>query len=121
VHKSPCPDCARKREQRRGSRHARGYDAAWVQLRDEFLTDAANQCCAHCARHGRATPATEVDHIVPFSGPNDPLRLDRTNLQGLCGVCHRRKTAAQQLIDALKSAPGARRGRIWIQIRSDTP
>jgi len=36
----------------------------------------------------------QIDHIVPFRGLDDPLRLDRANLQGLCASCHSRKTAA---------------------------
>ena len=36
----------------------------------------------------------EVDHIVPFKGKDDPLRLDETNLQSLCRPCHATKTAA---------------------------
>jgi hypothetical protein len=33
---------------------------------------------------GMITAASaEVDHIEPFHGKNDPLRLDRSNLQAL--------------------------------------
>ncbi|HXO84685.1 MAG TPA: HNH endonuclease [Gemmatimonadales bacterium] len=96
VEKGRCPSCARKRERQRGSRHARGYDAAWVRLRDEFLADPVNRHCVRCAARDRQRRATEVDHDVPFQGLADPRRLDRQNLRPLCGTCHRQKTAEQQ-------------------------
>jgi 5-methylcytosine-specific restriction endonuclease McrA len=37
-----------------------------------------------------------VDHIVPFRGLNDPLRLDQTNWQLLHPACHSRKTATDR-------------------------
>jgi 5-methylcytosine-specific restriction protein A len=52
--------------------------------------------CAQCQKEGRTTIAQEVDHIVPFKGKNDPLRLDTKNLQSLCIDHHRRKTRQQQ-------------------------
>jgi 5-methylcytosine-specific restriction protein A len=96
VTKGSCTACARKRDQLRGSRHKRGYDAAWVAVTKEFWADPKNKYCACCTRRGLRELATEVDHVVPFEGKDDPRRLDRRNLQGLCGVCHRQKTAAQQ-------------------------
>jgi len=41
-------------------------------------------------------PAEEVDHIRPFHGPADPLRLDASNLQSLCHACHVTKTWADR-------------------------
>lgn len=38
--------------------------------------------------------ATDVDHIVAIEDGGDPWA--RTNLQGLCGPCHSRKTRAEQ-------------------------
>jgi 5-methylcytosine-specific restriction protein A len=96
VRKGPCADCSKKREQLRGSRHERGYDAEWDRLRAEFMCDPANKYCVHCIARHALELATEADHIVPFTSPEDPRRLDRSNLQPLCGTCHRRKTAAQQ-------------------------
>lgn len=92
--RGPCRDCARKR----GSRHARGYDAAWVCLTRRFWRIPSNRWCVCCAAGGVRTRATEADHIVPFVGLDDPRRLDLTNLQPLCGTCHRRKTGAQSAI-----------------------
>lgn len=79
---------------RYGSRIVRGYDAAWLRLRAWFMRQPCNVACAHCLAAGVVTIAAEVDHIVPFDGPADPRRLDRTNLQALCVPCHRRKHAA---------------------------
>lgn len=53
---------------------------------------AKHPLCVHCDRHGRVTPAVEVDHAVPLHLGG---REDRTNLQGLCGNCHKLKTAAE--------------------------
>ena len=48
--------------------------------------------CQNCLRHGRVTPATEVDHIVPVAqGGTDDL----TNLEAICTSCHREKTARE--------------------------
>lgn len=91
VAKGPCKACARKRDQLRGSRHQRGYDAAWVRLTDVFWRDPAHQYCRRCAARGIQEAATQVDHIVPFEGLEDPRRLDPTNLQPLCGTCNRQK------------------------------
>lgn len=45
-----------------------------------------------CARHllkGKVEPAVEVDHVVPlFKGGTE----HESNLQSLCGPCHRDKT-----------------------------
>ena len=40
-----------------------------------------------CARDGRITEATVVDHIIPHKG-DDNLRWDETNLQSLCQPHH---------------------------------
>jgi 5-methylcytosine-specific restriction endonuclease McrA len=85
-------------DHRYGSRIARGYDEAWLKLRARFLRQPGNVACAHCLAVGRVTIAAEVDHIVPFRGLEDPLRLAWTNLQGLCVPCHRRKHAAALMV-----------------------
>lgn len=50
--------------------------------------------CVECLRHGKATPATDVDHIVPHKG-NKRLFWDRSNWQPLCHECHSRKTVLE--------------------------
>lgn len=80
-------------DERRGSSSSRGYDYRWRKLRDAHLTQ--NPLCVNCAEKGLIEQAEEVDHIVPFQGKDDRLRLDPHNLQSLCGPCHRVKTAHQ--------------------------
>jgi 5-methylcytosine-specific restriction protein A len=67
----------------------RGYDSDWRRLRAEVLQ--AEPLCRLC----RSAPATEVDHIAPFHGLHDPLRLARGNVRPVCVLCHRRRTARQ--------------------------
>lgn len=76
----------------RPSSSVRGYDRQWRKLRNKFIKQ--NPLCAHCLP--KVVPAQHVDHIVPFSGKSDPLRLDWKNLQSLCQACHTRKTKAEQ-------------------------
>jgi 5-methylcytosine-specific restriction protein A len=57
--------------------------------RDDYI-------CQHCFhRDGILTPATAVDHIIPFTSNSDPRRLDVNNLMSLCTPCHSRKTVEQ--------------------------
>src|SRR5688572_24601320 len=64
---------------RRGSARERGYDTAWEKVREIHL--AEHPICQDCEAEGR-TNATDldVDHVVPFNGKADPLRLDASNL-----------------------------------------
>jgi len=57
-----------------------------------------NPLCVHCTEEGRTTAAQDVDHIKPFKGKDDPLRLDWDNLQGLCRKHHNRKTSGEQVL-----------------------
>lgn len=78
-------------ERQRGTASQRGYDATWQRLRKMVLN--ANPLCRSCQRDGMATPATEVDHIVPINRGGE--RLDRKNLQALCKSCHSKKTVRE--------------------------
>lgn len=80
----------RARIDRREAAHKRGYDHTWANLRNAYL--AQHPLCEHCEQRGRVEPAREVDHIKPFNGRDDPLRLDWKNLQSLCHPCHVAKT-----------------------------
>jgi 5-methylcytosine-specific restriction protein A len=91
-----CQRGAQQRERYKGTRHERGYDNAWVKLRARFLSISAHQFCCVCERKGHLVPTDEVDHIIPFNGKDDPLRLEWTNLQGLCSRCHDDKHRAQR-------------------------
>lgn len=89
-----CPACQRTRhrlqDRHRGSARTRGYDGTWDKL--ARIVKLEEPLCRICRAEGRITATEEIDHIIPFSGPDDPLRLDRENLQGLCGPHHRSKT-----------------------------
>jgi 5-methylcytosine-specific restriction endonuclease McrA len=83
------------------SRHARGYGAAWVKLRDAIMR-RDNYLCQCCLKQGRATPATECDHITPkHKGGTD----DEDNLQALCKPCHTDKTAIETAESQGRNAP----------------
>jgi 5-methylcytosine-specific restriction protein A len=58
-----------------------------VLERDRYL-------CQACQRQGKATPATEVDHIVPEAegGTSVP-----SNLEAVCGPCHKAKTQQEAI------------------------
>lgn len=95
----------KKRDGERGSRHDRGYDAAWVKLRDRFLRQ--NPLCAECLRCNRDHLADVVDHILPVRD-FPAARLQKTNLQSLCTDHHAVKTAMEGFareIDALDELP----------------
>lgn len=70
---------------------ARGYGAAWQRARKLALERDCGLCQV-CARAGRVTVATAVDHILPKSrGGTDELG----NLQAICTPCHRAKTQTE--------------------------
>ncbi|MCB2130917.1 MAG: HNH endonuclease [Rhodobacteraceae bacterium] len=74
-----------------GSRHDRGYGYRWVKLRDAIMA-RDGYLCQPCQRTGRATPATEVDHITPKSRDGED---DADNLQAICSPCHSAKTKGE--------------------------
>ena len=59
------------------------YGYQWQKVRARFL--AAHPLCAECMARGRATPASEVHHILPLSRGGTH---DETNLAALCKPCH---------------------------------
>ena len=70
----------------------RGYGSRWRRESKKFLQ--LHPLCEECLRHGIATPATVVDHIIPHRG--DPkLFWERSNWQALCKKCHDRKTGRE--------------------------
>jgi 5-methylcytosine-specific restriction protein A len=76
-----------------GGSTKRGYGHDWQQLRRYHLSH--EPLCRLCKARGHTVAAQEVDHIKPFDGLDDPLRLDGSNLQSLCKSCHSRKTRRQ--------------------------
>ena len=81
---------AREYERFRGSAASRGYDSRWQKARLSFLR--AHPLCAECAKAGRYTAATVVDHIIPHRG-DQKLFWDPDNWQSLCKYHHDQKTA----------------------------
>lgn len=79
--------------QHTGTRQQRGYGADWQKVRDRKL--AVDPFCAECKRKGRDVVATQVHHIKPFRGLNDPLRLAWDNLESVCEACHVRASARE--------------------------
>ena len=76
----------------KGSTAARGYDAAWQELRAAVLRE--EPFCRFCLAAGRHTASEHVDHIRPISvgGTNN-----RINLRALCASCHNSRTRRDQL------------------------
>jgi len=68
------------------------HSPSWRILREIKLSN--DPLCEECKKKGILTPATEVHHIVDIY--EDPsLRLEYSNLQGLCKSCHSQKTVAK--------------------------
>ena len=87
----PAPAGGWKPDTIRGSRHQRGYGAAWDRTRKRIF-DRDEGLCQNCLKHGRPTPGTDVDHKLPKAqGGGD----EDENLQLLCRACHREKTARE--------------------------
>lgn len=70
---------------------ARGYDADWRRVRDNFL--AEHPLCAVCLANGMTVAASDVDHVLAIRKGGE--RLNPANLQSLCAGCHSRKTARE--------------------------
>ncbi|WP_411744893.1 HNH endonuclease [Reinekea sp.] len=69
-----------------------GYGKEWRALRIQIL-QRDEYMCVECKRNGIATAATDVDHIKSKAlGGTDAV----TNLQSLCGACHKAKTIAER-------------------------
>jgi 5-methylcytosine-specific restriction protein A len=80
-------------DDRRGSRHERGYGKEWDILRKRILSRDKG-LCQPCLQQKRYRPARHVDHIIPkFEDGTD----DDANLQAICKTCHDAKTQAEAL------------------------
>ena len=81
-----------KRRDIRPDAAARGYDHQWATFVAQCET-AHNATCELCWRHKRrAVPREALDHVIPFRGLTDPLRLDVEDTRPLCRSCHAGKT-----------------------------
>lgn len=86
-------------DDRRGSRHERGYGAAWDKRRVRILRRDRG-LCQPCLQQGVVTKATQVDHIrnkaeAKAAGWTDEQIDADENLQSICTECHKVKTAAE--------------------------
>jgi len=81
----------KKYDDKRGSRHERGYNSKWVKASQNYLK--ANPLCRMCweSEPRRRKPATLVDHIEPHKG-DMVLFWKISNWQALCVPCHAIKT-----------------------------
>lgn len=62
-----------------------GY--AWMRIREQVLR--LEPVCYICKIKGRATLATEVDHVIALiNGGSNDIK----NLKGICQPCHTAKT-----------------------------
>ena len=82
--RSEYSDAARVYDLARGSAAARGYDRRWRKVRKAKL--GRQPLCERCKARGIATPAIEVDHIVPIREGGAPYAMK--NLASICRRCH---------------------------------
>ena len=76
-----------------GSASRRGYDRDWRRLRANKLQ--IDPLCERCAAQGRTEAAREVHHRITIDEA-PARRLDLSNLEALCIVCHRLEGAARR-------------------------
>lgn len=87
-----------KRRLNRQARHrqARRYLATnnpvWRAIRLDHLE--REPLCRHCKARGVVTPARDVDHINGRADREEDYQA--SNLQSLCGQCHKVKTRKEQ-------------------------
>jgi len=80
-------DTARQYDNSRGTAHQRGYTARWQRYSKWFLKQPGNVFCV--LQLPGCTNVTQCpDHIVPPSGPDDPLFWDPSNHQAACLHCN---------------------------------
>lgn len=87
-----------ERRRRDADPHQRAIDrmrrgGRWKRVRALVLNHAP--LCVYCENEGRATPATDVDHITPITLRPD-LAYTLSNLQPLCKQHHASKSARER-------------------------
>ena len=80
-------------KQERKERNALYKTAQWSRHRQLQLS--INPICAACSIDGIITPATEIDHVFPWSQIGEQA-FYRNIFQSLCKPCHTYKTAQEQ-------------------------
>ena len=90
-------------DERRGSRHERGYGSAWDKIRVRILKRDHGLCqCSECKRLDRIRVAHHVDHIISKAEwrrrhGNLVGVDDDDNLQAINRDCHAEKTARERV------------------------
>jgi 5-methylcytosine-specific restriction endonuclease McrA len=65
-------------------------------VRDRHI--AANPFCVVCgATRSAGGRSLEADHVIPFEGLDDPLRLDPNNLRTVCRKHHNEKKRGSKI------------------------
>ena len=92
-------------DRHRGTRQQRGYDNDWIRLRAAFVEEKRLEAmlagvsmypiCELCGKPVEDKRQIHVDHIKPFEGRDDPLRLDKDNLRVTHERCHMKLTAGK--------------------------
>ena len=82
--------------------HKLYQSSLWKVLRDNVLN--YYPVCVKCAKDGRVTSATVVDHMTPHRG-DTKLFMDVNNLRSLCASCHSVKTAYEAMCRKTKKDP----------------
>lgn len=100
-----CPQHRRAVPDHRESAARRGYGSRWTEYSRQFRRD--HPLCATCLTMQRRSPSTLVDHVIPVTGPDDPLFWDERNHQALCRACHAAKTAREGRTQGSAPAPRA--------------
>ncbi len=96
-----------KDDRERGTRQDRGYDEAWLRTRKAFIEQKTREAavagvspypiCELCGKPVVDKRLLHVDHIKPFEGKDDELRLDPANMRIThFKPCHMSRTAKQR-------------------------
>lgn len=67
----------------------------WRDFRAYALSLPENALCRGCKAQGIITPSTQLDHVKPRKEFPE-LAYELSNVQGMCGKCHRAKTQRGQ-------------------------
>ena len=91
-----CPAHRRAKDQRRGTRHQRGYTNRWADYSKARLARHP-WCVGYPVGHHAGLPvlATCTDHILSAKARPD-LFWDEANHQSLCADCNSRKGIAEE-------------------------
>ena len=96
-HLRPCPVHVEqervwvRKVDTRPSAARRGYGYEWQVYRRAYLS-AHTVCVCGCGG-----VATEIDHVIPVNGPDDPLFWAESNHQAMTHECHSRKTKKENI------------------------